>query len=672
MTSALLGTTLSDRYRFEQLLGAGTFAEVYRVTDLRRRATLAAKVLRSAIARDQTLLERFQREAIVLARLQHPNIVRFYDIVEQNGYTFILIDYVPGNTLADMLKTTTKPVRPHATLDIITPLAAALHFAHTEGVIHRDLKPANILLHENGTVLVTDFGIARLLNVTSELTLGATIGTPLYMAPEQITGDPVTVATDIYALGTLLYRMVTGRVPFRGDHPASAAQARATRITYEHVHVTPPPPTTLNPKLDLAVQEIILRCLEKDPSRRYTSVSALYDALAESVGAPPVAIHHPATDDDTNAESDAPVARPDMTLPEWSQFMPRVTEDATPANTDEATDKAAPPAQPHIAQTMISQGAVAQSQIEHPAPQPETQPHLEDALREAERTIANQPRPAEPTLHHAGKVAPPARPTLRHIEQPQPPATPPPAHMAPPQDDYGYYDDYDYPPARNWTFIIGIVSALLILVTLCLGSLYILGFFDTGSSGPDAAADALTKTVVYTAANTIPPNATLAFNPTRTGGTRIAFDSRRSGNLDIYIIDIDGTGLRQLTGMSGAERGPTWSPDGAQIAFYGASDENSNYDIYVINVDGTGLRNLTNSPSIDDKYPTWSPDGTQLAFHSNLTGDFDIYVINANGTELHPVTNNNADDLGPDWSPDGTQIVYHTGQWDFPYEIAVL
>ena len=209
MTSELIGKTLGERYQFENLIGSGTFAEVYRITDLHRRATLAAKVLRSDIARDATLLERFQREATVLARLQHPNIVRYYDIVEVDTYRFILMDYIPGHTLDDELRENTEPIRPYKSLNYLMPLASALHFAHNEGIIHRDLKPANILLHDNGTLFVTDFGIARLLNVTSELTMGTTLGTPLYMAPEQITGDLVTVATDIYALGVILYRIYT-------------------------------------------------------------------------------------------------------------------------------------------------------------------------------------------------------------------------------------------------------------------------------------------------------------------------------------------------------------------------------------------------------------------------------------------------------------------------------
>src|SRR5690606_13585986 len=217
MFNDLLGQTLGNRYRFEQKLGEGTFAHVYRITDLHRQATLAAKVLRPEIARDPAVYGRFQREAAVLARLQHPHIVRYYDIVDLHGLLFILLDYVPGKTLEDVLSSRDPILRPYASISYLTPIVTALQYAHNEGIIHRDLKPANVLIHENNTVLITDFGIARILNIASDLTLGATIGTPLYMAPEQISGGTITPATDTYALGVMLYRMYTGQAPFRGE-----------------------------------------------------------------------------------------------------------------------------------------------------------------------------------------------------------------------------------------------------------------------------------------------------------------------------------------------------------------------------------------------------------------------------------------------------------------------
>ncbi len=286
----LIGKTLGGRYRFDELLGEGSFARVFRVYDLHRRASLAAKVLRSDIAHEPAFLEQFRREAAVLARLQHPNIVRYYDIVELENTVFILTDYIPGETLQSVLYARRQPIPPLDSLAYITPLASALHFAHQEGIVHRDLKPANILLDENGKLYVTDFGIARILSDASTLTVDQTVGTPHYMSPEQIIAGPVTAATDIYAFGVMLYQLYTGRLPFRGENPEARGTTTAVRIAYEHLHLPPEPPRSVNPRLSEAVEKVILRCLEKDPAQRYTSISDAYDALTAAIGTPSVSL----------------------------------------------------------------------------------------------------------------------------------------------------------------------------------------------------------------------------------------------------------------------------------------------------------------------------------------------------------------------------------------------
>ncbi len=286
----LIGQVLEGRYRFDALVGEGTFARVFRVFDLHRRVYLAAKVLRSDIAHEPAFMERFRREARVLETLQHPNIVRYYDIVESGDTVFILTDFIAGDTLQNVLRRRGEPLSPVESLDYLTPLAAALHFAHREGIIHRDLKPANILIAENGNLFVTDFGIARILSDTSTLTVDTTVGTPHYMSPEQIMAGHVTATTDIYALGVMLYQMVTGRLPFTGDSKGASGTTAAVRIVYEHLHVKPVPPKQLNPSLSTAVESVILRCLEKDPTQRYQSVSDLYDALTEAIGTPSVSL----------------------------------------------------------------------------------------------------------------------------------------------------------------------------------------------------------------------------------------------------------------------------------------------------------------------------------------------------------------------------------------------
>lgn len=290
--SELIGQTLAGRYRFDALLGEGTFARVFRVYDLNRRVHLAAKVLRSDIAQEPMFMERFKREARMLERLQHPNIVRYYDIVESGDLVFILTDYIAGHTLQSVIRQQDGPMDPQESLNYLAPLAAALHFAHNEGVVHRDLKPANILIDENGGLYVTDFGIARFLTDASTLTMDttSTLGTPHYMSPEQIMVGEVGPTTDVYALGVLLFQMFTGQLPFTGDLDTTYGSTAAVRIAYEHLHVQPPRLTQFNAALSEEVEDVVLKCLSKDPSQRYQSVSDLYDALADAVGTPPVSL----------------------------------------------------------------------------------------------------------------------------------------------------------------------------------------------------------------------------------------------------------------------------------------------------------------------------------------------------------------------------------------------
>jgi serine/threonine protein kinase len=250
------------KYQLETLVGRGGMATVYRAHDTVLNRSVAIKVLEPALTFDPKAVERFRREAVTAANLEHPNIVRVYDVQEEGKVHYIAMRFVQGTTLRDILHDNgALPLE--AILNIIVPVASALHYAHRHGVIHRDVKPGNILVEPDGNVLLTDFGIARAGGGTqSGLTAtGLVMGTADYLAPEQIAGRPAEPRSDIYSLGVVLYEMLTGVTPFAGENTAS--------ILYRQVHDQPPPLRSLNPRLPSELQPLMDRVLAKNPALRH-------------------------------------------------------------------------------------------------------------------------------------------------------------------------------------------------------------------------------------------------------------------------------------------------------------------------------------------------------------------------------------------------------------------
>ena len=224
------GTVVADRYAVGELLGRGGMAEVYLATDRVLDRSVAVKTLGVWLASDATFVERFRREALASARVSHPNLVAVFDAGSEGGVHYIVMEHVPGETLADVIRRE-GPIRPDRAKRIGRNVAAALGVAHAAGIVHRDVKPANVMLTPDGRTKLMDLGIARGIEGESITRASSILGTAGYISPEQARGDPVDHRSDVYSLGCVMYEMLTGHPPFSAGDPVAVA--------YQHVHEAP-------------------------------------------------------------------------------------------------------------------------------------------------------------------------------------------------------------------------------------------------------------------------------------------------------------------------------------------------------------------------------------------------------------------------------------------------
>jgi eukaryotic-like serine/threonine-protein kinase len=321
-------TLISDRYQLGERLGSGGMSSVYKATDRVLERTVAVKILAEHLSDDDKFVARFRREALAVAKLIHPNIVQVYDTGVDHDRHYIVMEYVEGRSCAQLLQTR-GPLGAEAAVEVGAQACAGLEYAHRQGIIHRDVKPGNLMViggpagrrgRDSGhdpptgemTVKLTDFGIARAAEQTRLTQVGSVVGTAAYLAPEQARGDEATPASDVYALGVVIYQLLTGRLPWEGSTLSELAIRRENE--------RPLPPTSYDPTVPPTLSTAVLRSLEGDPGRRYSAARQLAIALRAGLSgqeppgadadAPTRALAGDSTDATRRLSQTAPARRP--------------------------------------------------------------------------------------------------------------------------------------------------------------------------------------------------------------------------------------------------------------------------------------------------------------------------------------------------------------------------
>jgi len=280
MANSLIGKTISNRYVVEEMLGQGGMSAVYKATDPNLKRVVAVKVIHSHLSSNPDFVKRFEEEAAAVAQLRHHGIIQVHDFNKDDDLYYMVLEFVPGETIQDHLKRLNdsgRKLSPAKAIEYMASICDAVDYAHQRGMIHRDIKPANLMLTTTGQVILMDFGIAKIVGGTRHTATGAVVGTAMYMSPEQIKGEQPDRRSDIYSLGVTLFEMVSGRPPFEADS--------AMTLMMMHVNDPVPNPQKLNPDVPDPLVTIINKALAKDPNNRYQTAAQMAAALRNALSA---------------------------------------------------------------------------------------------------------------------------------------------------------------------------------------------------------------------------------------------------------------------------------------------------------------------------------------------------------------------------------------------------
>ena len=313
----LVGKVLGSRYEILEKIGEGGMATVYRAKCRLLNRFVAIKVLKSEYSKDETFVKRFRAEAQSAAALTHPNIVSVFDVGEEDGINYIVMELLESKTLKDYIEEN-GALRNELTLKIAAQIASALETAHKSHIIHRDIKPQNIVLNKNMVAKVTDFGIAKITNAPSATitSFGSTMGSVHYFSPEHAKGGYTDEKSDIYSLGVVMYEMATGKLPFDGDSPVSVA--------LKHIQEEPIEPKAINPRVSIALNQIIMKAMSKSTVTRYQNATELLSDISIALANPNSNISKPSSSVSAGRTQVIPIVKVDETLNEEETKVPNL------------------------------------------------------------------------------------------------------------------------------------------------------------------------------------------------------------------------------------------------------------------------------------------------------------------------------------------------------------
>ncbi len=607
-TSKLEGQQI-DQFRIVRHIARGGMADVYLAEDTDLKRKVALKVMLDILAMDTQFVQRFRREAQMVAQLHHPNIVQVYAVgflpagSSTTRRPYIAMQFIEGGSLREKLQELAdrgKLLTTEQALNIVRQVALALSVAHKAKIIHRDLKPANVLIQPDGTPVLVDLGIAVAGDSPKLTQTGAIIGTPHYMSPEQVREQPLDGRSDLYSLGIILYEMLAGILPFTANESIA--------VLHQHVYEKPPPLSKRRPDLSPQVLSIVETCLQKEPVHRFQNANDLVQAIDRALQSE--GLHGPnpqATQVLTELRDSGLLSRRrvvhlptgeqrrQLPVPLWAilTFL-TLTVVAVLLVVLRPFDSQRSPTKPAIAQVAPQETAAA------------TEPAIEPTQTEA---LNNTPTPETAVIPTTEETTVPATNTAV-----PPTAVPPTATPRPSQIIFQSNRDGDY-------------------------EIFIMNSDGSGQRP-------LTNN-----------NADDNYPVVSLDGSKVLFESVRDGNWEVYVMNSDGSQQQRLTNATDSkDRLPTWSPDGQQIAFI--SDRDGDYDIYTMNVDGSNLRQVTFN-DLREGHVSWSVDN-RLVYNIGTedSRSWNIYTINPDGTNQQQLTSNSVSDWAPEWSPDGRFILY--------------